>query len=422
MSELINNQQKRRELLKQLIRQLHTGAAPEAVRKQLAVVLGQVPYEDVVAVEQELINEGLPIEEILSLCDIHSAALKGQIDHSGAKPIPAGHPVDVFIQENRALQQQITALNHLFAKIDETKAEALQAVVKAIIDHWQQLLEVDKHYRRKEYLLFPYLEQRGLTGPPTVMWGKHDEARELLKAGREALAEVQPDDTSQLKSVIDLVLKPAIAAVEEMIYKEEQILFPMAMDALEDNDWLEIKQQSADMGFCLLTPTVDWQPQEPPSSPQPVEASPSLREKASPPRIRLETGSFTAAELNAILNTLPFDITFVDKDDIVRYYSAGRERVFERNLLVIGRKVQFCHPPKSMPIVQKILDDFRSGRQNRAPFWINLGGKFIHIEYFALRDENGQYLGTLEVTQDLTQKRQLSGEQRLLSYAQEDAK
>ncbi|MBN2354739.1 DUF438 domain-containing protein [candidate division KSB1 bacterium] len=148
-----------------------------------------------------------------------------------------------------------------------------------------------------------------------------------------------------------------------------------------------------------------------------VVAVEQKKRKSNDRRTRLSSGSFTPAELTAVLNTLPFDVTFVDKDDVVRYYSEGAECIFPRNRAVLGRKVQVCHPPKSVHIVQKILDDFRSGRESIASFWINMGGKFIHIEYFALRDEKGEYLGTLEVTQDLTQKRQLSGEQRLLSYA-----
>jgi DUF438 domain-containing protein len=127
----------------------------------------------------------------------------------------------------------------------------------------------------------------------------------------------------------------------------------------------------------------------------------------------------TPTELRTILNTIPFDLTFVGADDTVRYFTQGRERIFARNRAIIGRKVQMCHPPGSVHIVQQILDDFKSGKASRAPFWITLNGRFLHIEYYAVRDEQGTYLGTLEVSQDLTEKRALTGEQRLLSYAEE---
>jgi DUF438 domain-containing protein len=129
----------------------------------------------------------------------------------------------------------------------------------------------------------------------------------------------------------------------------------------------------------------------------------------------------TATELTAILNTIPFDLTFVDKEDRVRYFTQGRERIFTRSRAILGRKVQLCHPPSSVHVVEQILSDFKAGRQSHAPFWIQMKGKFIHIEYFALRDKDGEYLGTLEVSQELTEKRGLKGEQRLLQYAEEQA-
>ncbi len=409
MSELIDNDRKRKDLLKHMILQLHKGTAPEAVRKQLAELMGQVPYEDVVAVEQELISEGLPTEEVLKLCDIHGAVLKGKIDHSNARTAPDGHPVHTFIQENRALQLEIAALEALFAK---ARTGFSSELVYEITGHFNALMDVDKHYRRKEYLLFPLLEKKGITGPPTVMWGKHDEARGMLKAALEALRTLTGADQASLTGAIDLLLHPAADAIEEMIYKEEEILFPMCLDTLTEAEWAAILAGSADIGYCLYAPTAVWTPSEEaaPASARPEEAGPSGR-------ITLPTGSFSVEELTAVLDNLPFDITFVDAEDTVRYYSAGSERIFERNLAVIGRKVQLCHPPSSMHIVQKILDDFRAGRQNRAPFWITMGDKFIHIEYFALRDAAGKYLGTLEVTQDLTAKKKLSGNQRLLSYS-----
>ena len=182
MSELINNAQKRKELLKHMILQLHKGEAPEDVRKQLVRLLGQVPYGDVVEVEQELISEGLPQEEVLKLCDVHSEALKGTLDHSGAKQAAPGHPVHTFQQENRAIEWEIAAIDKLYAQVnelgDEDDASQLFAEIHS---RFNALMDVEKHYLRKENLLFPYLEKYGVTGPSTVMWGKHNEAREMMK-------------------------------------------------------------------------------------------------------------------------------------------------------------------------------------------------------------------------------------------------
>jgi len=409
MSELLEHSDKRKELLKHMILQLHKGEAPESVKKQLTRLLGEVPYDDVVIVEQELIKEGLPIDDVLKLCDIHTAALKGRISHEGAKTAPAGHPVHTFKEENRALKWETDALEKLYDEFSKLKdSDSPADIINQIRIRFQALSDVEKHYSRKENLLFPYMEKHGIDGPPKVMWGKHDETRELLKAVNESLGQLTESTVEEFKAVIDLVLKPASKSIEEMIYKEEEILFPMTLDSLSESEWYSIYKHSLEIGFCLYDPTDEWKP---------AGQIEEIEEETASERIQLPSGSISPEELNAILNTIPFDLTFVDKNDTVQYFTQGRERIFARTRAILGRKVQMCHPPSSVHIVQQILDDFRSGKADRAPFWIELHGKFISIEYFALRDKEGNYLGTLEVSQDLTEKRALEGQQRLLSYA-----
>jgi len=409
MSELIDNTRQRKDLLKQMILQLHRGAAPGQVRTQLIRLLGQVPYGDVVEVEQELVNEGVPTEEILRLCDLHSAALHGTIDLSRAPEAPPGHPAHTFREENKALRWEIKELARLYSEIERaSEAEEVTESMAAVRVRFNHLMDVEKHYLRKEFLLFPFLEKRGIAGPPKVMWGKHDEARGLLKAAMETLAVVETITAAEARSIIQLVLQPASSAVAEMIDKEDHILLPMCLDTLTEEEWGEIARQSTEYGFCLYDPPDAWRPA---SATAPAEA-----EGRDAGRVKLPSGSLTPAELTEILNTIPFDLTFVDKEDTVRYFTQGRERIFARSRAILGRKVQFCHPPSSVKVVEQILADFRSGRHDRAAFWINLRGRFVHIEYFALRGAGGAYLGCLEVSQDLTEKRALTGEQRLLSY------
>ena len=407
MSELIDNTEKRKNLLKHMILQLHSGEAPAAVKNQLARLMGSVPYDMVVEVEQELMAEGLPFEDVLRLCDIHSAALEGNISHEHAQTAPAGHPVHTFIEENKALRFEIDSARKLFAAARQSTNAELQTILNQIRMRVQALADIDKHYLRKEYLLFPHLEAHEITGPPKVMWGKHDETRELLKAAIESAQQLR-GDVGEVDGVIDLVLEPRMQSIEGMITKEEEILFPMCMDTLSDDEWYSIYQQSIEHGFCLYDPTATWKP-EGATLPEPIRVDTN--------RIQLSSGSFTVTELETVLNSIPFDLTFVDADDKVRYFTQGRERIFSRNRAILGRSVQMCHPPSSVHIVDQILSDFKSGKESSAPFWINMGGRFIHIEYFALRDNEGKYLGTLEVSQNLTAKRSLSGEQRLLTYA-----
>jgi hypothetical protein len=240
------------------------------------------------------------------------------------------------------------------------------------------------------------------------MWGKHDEIRELIKGSIEILQQTDLTREEILASA-EIVFELALFGIDDMTVKEEQILFPMAMDKLTDAEWFEISKQSLEIGYCLYDPQTEWRPE--------WAAETGVNEaQKSGSHIQLPSGGFSAAELLAILNTLPIDMTFVDKDDKVKYFSQGAERIFQRNRAILNRDVRHCHPPASAHIVDKIIDDFKTGRHSRAPFWINMGGKMIHIEYFALRGENGEYLGTLEVSHNVTPYRELEGEQRILSY------
>jgi uncharacterized protein len=410
MSELINNSKFRKERLKELILKLHHGENPARVRAELVSTLQQIPYGEVVEVEQELMLEGLPESEVLRLCDIHGAVLDGHIDQSEAKTIPEGHPVDVFIQENRELLKVITEIRVILGTIHSVADEDFKMNVLKLIQGYNNLMDVDKHYKRKEYLVFPFLEKNEITGPPKVMWGKHDEIRDQLK-GCIGILRTEGIKRSDVEDAEELVLIPVLQAIEDMTKKEEEILFPMCMDVLTKEDWWQIQRQTIEFGFTLYDPKVEWRPED--LSPDESENKRILNEKGS---IQLPSGSFNAAEIMSILNTVPFDMTFVDKDDKVRYFTQGSDRIFARSRSIINRDVRLCHPPGSVHIVEKILDDFKSGRASHAPFWIQMHDKFIHIEYFALRDEKGEYLGTLEVSQDLTKLRKLEGEQRILSY------
>jgi hypothetical protein len=391
-----------------MILQLHKGVAPREIRKRLAEMMQKIPYDEVVEVEQELIDEGLPETEVLRLCDIHTEALEGSIDLTGAKIVPPGHPVDTFQKENRELEGVMKKLDELFEKKSALVAsigeESYRNNLRSLFN---SLMDVDKHYRRKENLLFPFLEKYGITGPPKVMWSKHDETRSFLKSAMDAILTMDFGNAELSDNTIEMQLKPAVKAIADMIMKEEEILFPMTMDKLTDENWYEIYQQTNEIGYCLYDPKVEWKPEG---------LLPTDKKPGDENTIHLPSGKLSVEELLSILNTLPVDLTFVDKEDKVKYFTQGKERVFDRNRAILGRDVRMCHPPASVHVVEKILNDFKSGKAESAPFWIQMKGKFIHIEYFALRNDKGEYLGTLEVSADLTGKRALTGEQRILSY------
>jgi len=410
MSELINNQAMRIQTLKEVIQHLHRGEAPEAVRERLKAIISEVDASEIAAMEQQLMADGMSSEEVRSMCDMHADVLKDVMAEPRVpKALPAGHPVDQFRKENQALGAAVqTARLRIacFAALpDEVtpRAERLDALAA-----FQPLMDVEKHYRRKEQLVFSILERHGTSGPSKVMWGKDDEVRELLKPSLAALRE-ETLTGAELKILKDTVLDPALTALEGMIYKEENILLPMTLGLFTEEEWAEIHRQSPEYGWCLVAPGTDYQPPQPRLVQDALQLPPA---KA----VQFPSGTLSFEQLLGLFNNLPVDLTFVDAEDRVAFFSEGPDRVFERSRAIVGRAVQNCHPPKSVHIVEKILADFRAGTQSVAEFWIQMQGKFVHIRYFAIRSEAGAYLGTLEVTQDLTRLRALQGDRRLLQY------
>jgi DUF438 domain-containing protein len=409
MSELIDNRANRVRTLKDIIKTLHAGGDPEAVKSKLAEIVRETDYSEIVAMEQELMAEGMPVEEITCMCDLHSQVTRDVLTPVPPKPVEPGHPVDTFRRENEALSGVLLKLRLAMKEIQALDAGAVATPqVLAWRAALNELMDLEKHYQRKENVFFPGLERHGITGPPKVMWAKDDEVRALLKDLGEALK--QEAGAEEWKVVAASAGEMAVKAVEEMIYKEDRILLPMCLDVFTDEDWAEAWAASPRYGWCLVEPQRGYQP-----------SAAVLKEAvklAGAEAVQLPTGALTLEQLVAIFSTMPVDITFVDADDRVAFFSEGPDRIFARTRAILGRQVQYCHPPRSVAVVDQIVSDFRSGRQSVAEFWIQLHGKFVHIRYFAVRDGEGKYLGTLEVTQDLTPLRALEGERRLLEYNQ----
>lgn len=409
MTELIDNRAHRIRTMKEVIRHLHQGGGPAEVRDRLKALVQKTDASEIAAMEQELIDEGMPVDEVRSMCDLHAQVLNEIRTQPESQEVPPGHPVDTFRRENEALRQPIDDMKAAIGEArGEPEGDRRQEVVHRMRRALNGLMDVDKHYLRKENLLFSRLEHHGVVGPSKVMWAKHDEARQLLKRAERILA--GEDLTADgLIELCETTLGPALEEVEGMIFKEENILLPMALDTLTEQDWGEIWRDSAEYGWCLVEPREGYRPPEPAGPPPAAEVA---AERSLP----FPTGNLTLDQLKGLFAALPVDLTFIDADDRVRYFSGGPDRVFSRSKTILGRKVQNCHPPGSVHVVDRILSDFRSGRQRVAEFWINFRGKFIHIRYFPVNDPDGRYAGTLEVTQDATRLKTLEGERRLLQY------
>lgn len=409
MSKYLNNKEHKREILKRLIKELHNGRDFDEVKKEFGELVEGVEATEIADMEQQLINEGLPPEEIKKLCDVHAALFRDTLKMNDPQELIPGHPLHTLKYENDAAGKMLDDLGFIIQRLSSGERDFLSQIgtLKEKIVFFKSNL--DRHYSKKENIFFPYLEKHNITGPPSVMWSVDDEIRAMIKAFIGTLDTLGSVANAEKFSILQQSFLKLKDKVVEMFFKEENILTPMMKDALTEAEWVEIKEQIKDFGpsFTELEED-DWKPgvQNLPSAPAPLKGD----------AIELDTGTLTPLEINTILKNLPVDITFVGKDDTVRYFSLGKDRIFTRTKSIIGRKVQNCHPPESVHVVEKIISDFKSAKHNTAEFWLELNGAFIHIRYFALRDENGEYLGTMEVSQDLTRLRALEGERRLLQY------
>ena len=401
-----NDEESRTELLKSYLRRLGDGEDLESVRADFVKEFSDVDASEIMKAEQELMQEGTPLSEVQRLCDIHSALFHGatreeQIanaekaveesiqqkkiqeelakrasfpkkDYSNKKEKAAaleeisGHPLQTLTEENNAL-------SNLLQKFKESRDESLIS----------QIREVTIHYAKKGDLLYPLLKVRyDISGPSDVMWTVDDEIRDELGA----LVKINDHDQSWNER-LDAVLKRA----EEMIYKEQNILFPICAVNFTDDEWQSIYQDSKDYADCLGVSRKTWDEAE--NATKPAKAS-------YDGEIVLPGGHFTVEQLTALLNTIPLEITFVDAENINRFFNDG-PKVFKRPGMAIDREVFSCHPPKIEPMVRQIIDDFRSGRRDEVPVWMKKNGRTMLVRYMAVRDTKGNYLGTAEFVQDM---------------------
>lgn len=382
--------EERIETLKEIIRDLHRGVDVKILRRRFLEIIRDVAPTEIANMEQRLISEGMPEEEVKRLCDVHVAVFRESLEDKVVPGLPAGHPIHTMMLENRRAESIIRRIQAVH-DIDRERA--------ALADMLDDLARIEVHYTRKENQLFPILEAHGISGPSKVMWALHDDIRAMMKEVTEKVREGRSTP---------LEVQALLKMINDMIYKEEHILFPMSLDALGESDWAKVRDGEEEIGYAWVSPA-EWRP-----------SGETYQEKLPPEKVgsvSLDTGMLTADQINLMLTHLPVDISFVDEDDKVAYYSQTEDRIFPRSPGIIGRRVQNCHPPKSVHIVEKILSEFKAGSRDSAEFWIQMKGRFIHIRYFAVRDREGAYRGTLEVSQDVTSIRGLEGEKRLLEWA-----
>ena len=393
----------RQERLKEIVQDLHEGSDIKAVRKRFAELIRNVSPEEIAQMEQALIAEGVPVEQVQKVCDVHVQVFEQALGRQRKSRVLPGHPVHTYLEENKAARKVLKRIRPLLRQVSRgARAEELEKEL-------EQLKKIEIHYQRKENQLFPYLEQVDFTGPSKVMWGKHDEIRAQL---RELETAYREQDWGRFTSVGRGLLR----AIRRMIFMEEKILFPTSLKKLSDKQWVEIRRGEGEIGYAWVQPGNLWDPSVVAAGSESKVSGQEDAAAQSPAEMALDEGKLNLEQINLMLKNLPLDVTYVDENDKVRYYSQGLERIFPRSPAVIGRAVQNCHPPASVHVVEKILDSFKRKEKDQAEFWLTLKDRFIHIRYFAIYDRKGEYRGVVEVSQDVTDIRALKGQRRLLDW------
>ena len=399
MAEIINNNGDRIAALADFSRRLISGEDGRMLIEKYKQIINTVTPTETMQVLDIMLSDGIPNEIVkANVGKIINVFYKSLSAYQWEKP-GEGHFLYYLMLENREVQKIMTKLKSVIKVFFKGENQDFSTLRHKLMQYVEQLKTYELHYIKKENILFPYIEK---TFPQyrclQLMWSFHDDFRRSLKILDVILQETLPN-----KELLNKEIGKLFFVVLPIVFREEQIVFPVALRAIPEKAWIEMMEQSYDTEWCFI--------KQPDRKYNTNMASFSLNGK-----INLGAGFLSPEQVIMLLNNLPVDITFIDKNDEVLYFSGAKDRIFPRSKAIIGRKVQNCHPPESVHIVNEIITAFRNGQNDHADFWIQMKSRFINIRYFALRNEQGLYKGTIEVSQDVTDIKSLQGERRLLEW------
>lgn len=391
----------RQQAILKILNFIQDGGELEEAKKMFQAAFDQVDVAEITAAERELIAQGLDPRKIQYLCNVHTDVFKGNIKENkkNSEFEKPGHPVHTFKLENIVLKSLVNdALLPDLAKWEKGDNGALSRLRQELKD----LAKIHYHYARKETSMFPIMTKYGITAPPKVMWGVDDKIRKLISQANLLISQKDIN-----KAEVAKVIKETAHEVLEMIFKEEEIMLPMIDEVASEEDWGNVKNEEEQIGYTLIQKPMNWKPKENPKSDGPLSI-----DKLSSLALNFAEGSLNLEQLSAILDLLPFALTFIDEDDKVAYFGGGAN-IFPHSKNAIGNSVYSCHLPESVPRVKKIFDDFHQGKKDKYEFWFKPRhmGRYLYLQYFAVRKDN-KYLGCLEVAQDVTDIRNWKTEKR----------
>ncbi|MEG0038119.1 MAG: PAS domain-containing protein [Bacteroides sp.] len=398
------------------IKQLYTDGSltQHEAKKRMQNEVGSISPEEFAAAEQLLKDEDpdeCRKEDVRSMLDLFDGLIPAT-----EVELPYGHPIDAYLRENIKMKELLQQGGELLQK-------------PFIINAWSELMEIivqyKRHFSRKQNQLYSALERKGFDRPSTTMWVYDDHIRDEMNEAMELLNEKRTERFTETFAALSVDL-------HDLMSKEELILYPTALKLISSEEFEEMKSGDREIGFFLID-----MPEYGKAKEGGVQSSSTgnfmedlatllakhgVNQTANDPNAILDVaeGKLTLEQINLLFRHMPVDISFVDENELVAFYTDTPHRVFPRSKGVIGREVRNCHPPKSVHLVEEIIEKFRTGEQSRAEFWINKPDVFIYIVYVAVRDENGKFRGVMEMMQDCTRIRNLEGSRTLLTWENEE--
>lgn len=473
-----SSRDQRIQVLKDILLRLHHGASPDSVEADFQTHFSDVSPIEVSLMEHELMNgdHGVGFEDVMKLCTVHAKVMAAGVQ---GKEVPdsqqEGHPVWIFKQENLALQAGLHRIQRLLDALESAESQGQDldpGLLRGLTRQYQLLDQFQRHYRRKEELFFPIMESYGHDAPPKVMWGVDDQIRDLFGLAKQALKGLVDQAGDASVAQVLATYQAFVQEFKDMIFKEEAILIPLLLSLFSEDDWLAIAKDSPEFGYAIIQPDKEWVPSRvkfgeqgengelagvgrgaeaqkegpaeasadaaagasqgnnPATSPTAEPSTNSVADSTTSPALNPEAdlpfggGYLSLKEANLILNHLPFEITFIDKNDLFKYFNTSiaiENKLFPRVPSAIGRHVKMCHPPRSLDMVMTLIDDLKHKRRTSESMWFHRSdGRFAYVTYIGVFDDQDQYMGVLEYVHDIAPLLDLGPDKRGLAPLEGD--
>lgn len=414
-------------IIKNLLKELHKGTSIEELKSKFKDEISKIKPFEIPLIEQQLVKEGIKIDDILKLCDLHVALFREALKKQELKDVPKGHPVDLLMRENEWILKNSEILGLYASQLVNTNdVEKARNLLQTLLKITGSLRKIRVHYRKIQMLIFPYLERRGIIAVPRVLWGREDQIIvKLRKFYDQAVKALDSNNLDAMKEAGKIATEIA-QEIGELVFRENKILFPAVYVLFSEGEWAAISKIADEIGWIIDTEPREWRPQAEPKYPYMISGVVTKEQLEKLPRELVsmamqkgiepdnydikkpgdeeyDTGFLNKEEVEGLFRALPLEITYANRDHRVRFYSESELRKgFVRTKTIVGRRLEFCHPPRLEKLVEKIAEEVISGKTPYREFWTKIGDNIIRVLISPVKNKNGEIIGVVEIVEDMT--------------------